>query len=373
MKYHTITAAICIVLLPVAGLWADPLVTGDLTAFYDFSNYVGGDGYTVADGSGNGYNSTIVGNVVQTIGPNGGAGKFWTEGVDVPWLGNEAAAIGLGAATKEEADWNFVDMPVADIFAGGDIPTSNFTLAAWYKTVVHLRIDPDLEANQAIICPRSEDGTWLCHPEIRGRLTPTEDNYRFTIRGYEMTNIGTVEAGKGIADEGPNWEEWTHVAFTYDKDTATMRVYENGDLYDTLSSVNPIDMPADWSQGSRIGLNVDYARQFLGEMDEVYIFSRTLSRSEIKVLADSYTLPGDANSDGCVDVADLGILATNYNMAEECGWADGDFTGDAAVDIDDLGILATNYNMMAAAAVPEPSVPILLWLAALTLAWRRRK
>jgi hypothetical protein len=55
------------------------------------------------------------------------------------------------------------------------------------------------------------------------------------------------------------------------------------------------------------------------------------------------TLPGDANGDGKVDVIDLGVLATNYDLAAT-GVGQGDFNGDGKVDVIDLGILATNYD-----------------------------
>lgn len=54
-------------------------------------------------------------------------------------------------------------------------------------------------------------------------------------------------------------------------------------------------------------------------------------------------IPGDANSDGRVDVGDLGILAANYGGTEKT-WAQGDFNSDGRVDVGDLGILAANYG-----------------------------
>jgi hypothetical protein len=53
-------------------------------------------------------------------------------------------------------------------------------------------------------------------------------------------------------------------------------------------------------------------------------------------------IAGDANSDGNVDVADLGILATNWQQPG--GWEQGDFTGDNFVNVADLGLLATNWQ-----------------------------
>ncbi len=82
--------------------------------------------------------------------------------------------------------------------------------------------------------------------------------------------------------------------------------------------------------------------------------------------------PGDANSDGSVDVTDLGILATNYGGTSGLEWSDGDFTGDGAVDVNDLGILATYYGTTDSIAVPEPSMLLLIALSASALAWKRR-
>lgn len=82
--------------------------------------------------------------------------------------------------------------------------------------------------------------------------------------------------------------------------------------------------------------------------------------------------PADATGDKFVDVADLGVLATNYGLSNK-GWTEGDFNGDGVVDVSDLGIMATNYGgSYAAAAVPEPTTLSLLGLGALSLMLLRR-
>jgi autotransporter-associated beta strand protein len=111
-----------------------------------------------------------------------------------------------------------------------------------------------------------------------------------------------------------------------------------------------------------------------------------------------YTLKGDANLDGVVDVGDLGALATAYGLSGTESWANGDFNQDTNVDVGDLGALATNYGTQlgtgpsfggglaaaaplavvsggggASAAVPEPTSLGLIGAAALLSQRRRRR
>ena len=92
---------------------------------------------------------------------------------------------------------------------------------------------------------------------------------------------------------------------------------------------------------------------------------------------------GDANRDNIVNVTDLGILATNWQLTGK-GWNQGNFSGtnnDDIVNVTDLGILATNWQLSrtppvvaAVGAVPEPASIALLVLGGLgCLAASRRK
>src|SRR5688500_14610031 len=69
-----------------------------------------------------------------------------------------------------------------------------------------------------------------------------------------------------------------------------------------------------------------------------------LERLEGRTLFSGAALGGDANRDAVVDVADVGILSTNFGTASGATWATGDFNGDGRVDVADLGILASNFN-----------------------------
>jgi hypothetical protein len=73
----------------------------------------------------------------------------------------------------------------------------------------------------------------------------------------------------------------------------------------------------------------------------------------------SYTLYGDANLSRSVDVADLGILASNWQGTPRV-WSQGNFNFDAVVNVADLGILASNWqsSIAAGASAPAGALPI---------------
>ena len=81
------------------------------------------------------------------------------------------------------------------------------------------------------------------------------------------------------------------------------------------------------------------------------------------------SLPGDADGNGTVDVADLGVVSTNFNQSPR-GPRQGDFNGDAAVNITDLGVLATHFNQTLPAA--DPAGPASLLAAAFGPSRQRR-
>jgi len=84
--------------------------------------------------------------------------------------------------------------------------------------------------------------------------------------------------------------------------------------------------------------------------------------------------PGDANLDGLIDLADLGVLSSNWGC-RGVGWCEGDFSGNQVVDVGDLGVLAGNWGSYSPAGqwiVPEPGTMSLLALSGLALIRRRR-
>ncbi len=92
------------------------------------------------------------------------------------------------------------------------------------------------------------------------------------------------------------------------------------------------------------------------------------------VLTLKAAVAGDADFDGHVDIADLGIVGANFN-ADVMQWNTGDFNLDGTTDVSDLGILGANWTAAqaagtAAALVPEPATLALLGMSVLMVVRR---
>ena len=80
--------------------------------------------------------------------------------------------------------------------------------------------------------------------------------------------------------------------------------------------------------------------------------------------------PGDANSDGRVDINDLTVVLAHYGQTGQA-WTQGEFTGDGTVDINDLTIVLAHYGQSVALRgrpIRGPEPASLLMLVAMFLA-----
>ncbi|MFO0899828.1 MAG: M64 family metallopeptidase [Pirellulales bacterium] len=73
-------------------------------------------------------------------------------------------------------------------------------------------------------------------------------------------------------------------------------------------------------------------------------------------------LPGDANGDHTVDLADFGVLEQNFSVGTT--WTEGDFDASGKVDLADFGLLKENFGRSGAAPVPEPAAWLLAFIGA---------
>ena len=142
---------------------------------------------------------------------------------------------------------------------------STFTVAAWIKPSGN-------QVDGACIVADKYDGSVVNYAiffdersSIRGGIY---DGYWYETPGYTLTNA-----------------IWTHVAFSYDG--ATLKLYINGDLGKTLDWVGT---PSSGELDIYIGKQWEYENYYKGLIDEVRIYNRALTPSEIKALLLSGTI-----------------------------------------------------------------------------------
>jgi hypothetical protein len=381
-----LVAAGCSLIAVGSEVIAQPLVTGDLTIYYDFDSFTD----VVMDGSGNGFNAKVQDGTRKTLDVGF---DLMTSGVisnDTSNAKRGAGAVRFTQTAVLGEDPVFLDLDggVIKQNAPAKVPQGAITVAAWLNLPeINLDIDPvgdngDWNAPASILQAASAGPSFVAHYHAEG-----DGRIRLALRGeMQAQNIvnssgapftgghpwpNQPEVDMGEAPEPWPLNEWFHVAFTYDKNAdggaGEFAMYYNGTNIrsgppngtTTGEPTGPIDLGAwdlrafnDFYDGLGIGAVMDNGRRRLhGLMDEFYIFTRALSEEEIGTLAMVSTpvTPGDHNGDGNVDAADY--VTWRKDPAA--------FGGDP----DGYNIWRANFGMTAGggsalagvAAIPEPA------------------
>lgn len=99
------------------------------------------------------------------------------------------------------------------------------------------------------------------------------------------------------------FDNWVHVAATYDKET--LHIYVNGVLVDDSSTPCTVPIEIDTTKDLAIGSQSDGGSRFTGWLDDVRIYNRALSLSEIQLLAG--VTPPTITSNGGGDTATVSV------------------------------------------------------------------
>jgi len=187
----------------------------------------------------------------------------------------------------------------------------------------------------------------------------------------------SIEYDYAQAILGINDGQWHHlVAVRNGDDMSQAELYVDGQKIE----LDPIMSTGGWSPSFsfRIGTRGSGSNNFIGSLDEISIWNRSLSEQEVMDLyyaliggAGPEPLPGDLNGDGMVNSGDLDLVRANWGQTVPAGTL-GDADGDGMVTSSDLDIVRANWGATQAAAVPEPGTVALL-IAALGMAVLSRK
>ncbi|WP_298221959.1 LamG domain-containing protein, partial [Acidocella sp.] len=167
---------------------------------------------------------------------------------------------------------------------------SQFSISAWFNWN-----DLGTNTTQFLL------GKGLEHFEIELDSTATTNNVRFIPAGYPAT---FVDAANAIQPG------WNHVVVTYSGSDAN--VYVNGSLAANRTGIaGGADLTADGSPLT-IGRRGDWAYPFRGLIDDVALYNRVLSATEVAALYSGGTLRSAA-------VAGNGGVATLYGTVNDNG------------------------------------------------------
>jgi hypothetical protein len=119
----------------------------------------------------------------------------------------------------------------------------------------------------------------------KGNYTESTIAYRFIMRSssaqsYLAASIGTPSLGYVSGATVVQTNTWSHVAMTYDG--AALNLYVNGELDATIAASGHINSIPD-----PVFLGTEGSRYFIGLLDEVAIYNRALSATEIKAIYDA--------------------------------------------------------------------------------------
>jgi len=229
---NTMVAANVAVTVSNAPSSPPPPSPSGLVAAYSFGE---GAGTVVTDASGNGNTGSL------------GSGVTWTA------AGRFGSALAFNGAS-------FVTIPSA---ASLNLTTA-MTLEAWVYPTGNL-----YKWNAVLM--KEQPGEFLY------ALYSGSSSHR---RPYVYFNTSTTSAGEQGAS-GSKWlpfNAWSHLAGTYDG--ASLKLYVNGQLVRSQAVSGPI---ATSTGPLRIGGNGIWNQYFEGRIDEVRIYNRALSESEIQV------------------------------------------------------------------------------------------
>ncbi|MCK5083210.1 MAG: DUF2341 domain-containing protein, partial [Candidatus Omnitrophica bacterium] len=231
---------------------------------------------------------------------------------DASGYGNDGTWNGNPAAGSDIPDVNFADSRSLEFDGDNylDIPSLDNTNFPQIAGTITFFVKGDFTTES--ICNIFDDWSGSRN-HIFVRTFPTY------VQVYAQHTVDDYIAGGSISGVF-NDNEWNHVAIAYNTAADTFKVYVNGNLEEDDTITN-----ADWVPD---GQNVIFASGdgFIGLLDDVRIYNRALSGTEIQALADgnhpaasvaTYTLADglDVNGDMIISSGTLATANNNINAA----------------------------------------------------------
>ncbi len=203
----------------------------------------------------------------------------WGGGVNQSSTVNALTAFNNPGSAEFDGSTDYIDFGDINEF---DL-TESFTITLWVQVL-------DLGSDQVLISKDTfiGDASLLIWRDESAFTSGRADTVTFLVTDTDGTSA-RMEGSVGIT----NTSSWIHLAFTFEANSANgLRLYVNGveDSFSPVSSVGISHVKAT-NQGIRIGADQGGARSLNGRMDEVRVYLRALSASEIARIA-AGNMPG---------------------------------------------------------------------------------
>ncbi len=272
-----------------------------------------GDNYVVLDGSGGGMILTPVdvtwtggGSSTWSTATSSGNWKKTSDGTTADY-GNDVNVMFNDTATTLTADISAADVtPTSVTF---DNSTANYTVTG----------TKGIAGPTTTVTKQGTGKVTLASVNTYGGLTTVEDG-TLQLSGFAKAQV-PVLSGAGVDLKGGT------LVLDYTGETSQMAM-----VVDLLTASYDAESSTHFDTGQFQSSTADDAHG-LG-----WAYNSTAGQVIV-----AYTLYGDANLDGKVNLSDLGILGDNYGRTGMT-WQEGDFNYDGVVNLSDLGYLGDNYG-----------------------------
>jgi hypothetical protein len=287
----------------------------------------------------------------------------------------------------EALNGNFDAVAIAAYIGGGGGYNSSTTPEDIFNVMRQQmadRLDTTPRTGEPAAVDPNADGYLLGDSQPKGRWA-----YHKALADYFSNSLGreipllAYEGGQGLEPGHAN-ASWYNAFLQVQRDPEMRKLYE--ELLDGW--INEL--------GADLFLQYNYTRAIDGQAAYGALEYQTQPITDApkyqalmhySATPDS-AIPGDANLDGMVDIADLGILAANWQQVGI--WGTADFNADSVVNIADLGILAANwqagmnggglsfedalamFSEFRGVTIPEPAMAGMIAAAGIIMLGRRR-
>jgi len=273
----------------------------DLVGHWKFDE---GSGTIAADSSGNGNDGTLKNGPV--------------------WIRNGK----IGGALSFDGVNDFVDLGPMNIIAGGS-GNDGLTISIWFNADSMSGCGPRL-ISKAITSTSQSAHWWMvsfCNNLLRFRLKTDGSTATF------IANSGTLQTSV-----------WTHAAVTYDG--KTVKIYKDGLEVGSAGKSGTISTSD--SVQANIGRNPEGSNHYNGSLDEVRIYNRALSHSEIQDLFNidappPLPLPPPVSTPS---ISSLDRLYVFIDRVEKITLTGSNLTGDFTVDFLKAGISKFTFSSL---------------------------